>query len=303
MAHHDLSTLRLLFLAGERLDPDTYAWASERLGVPVIDHWWQTETGWPVAANLRGLEPMTIKPGSATVPVPGYDVRILDERGDRVEAGAEGAIVIGLPLPPGTMTTVWGDDQRFVDGYLSTFPGYYLTGDGGVIDADGYVFVLGRTDDVINVAGHRLSTGSLEAVIAGHPAVAECAVIGVADDVKGQVPRGLVVVEEGADIAPPELSAGARGSGPRRDRCRRGPPPGRRGPGSAEDPVRQDPAEGDAGDRRRPDTRGPVHHRGRRGARRVAPDAPRRRLRTPTPKGPGPGGTGPVDGERQGVSG
>ncbi|HYI56191.1 MAG TPA: acetate--CoA ligase [Microlunatus sp.] len=207
MAHHDLSSLRLLFLAGERLDPDTYAWACGKLGVPVIDHWWQTETGWPIVANLRGLEPMTIKPGSATVPVPGYDVRILDEHGDRLAAGAEGAIVIGLPLPPGTMTTVWGDDERFVDGYLSTFPGFYLTGDGGMIDADGYVFVLGRTDDVINVAGHRLSTGSMEAVIAGHPAVAECAVIGVADAVKGQVPRGLVVVEEGADIAPAELSA------------------------------------------------------------------------------------------------
>ncbi|HEU4546717.1 MAG TPA: propionyl-CoA synthetase, partial [Microlunatus sp.] len=157
--------------------------------------------------NLRGLEPMPIKPGSATVPVPGYDVRILDEHGDRVAAGVEGAIVLALPLPPGTLTTVWGDDQRFVDGYLSAYPGSYLTGDGGMIDADGYLFVLGRTDDVINVAGHRLSTGSMEAVIAGHPAVAECAVIGVADPLKGQVPRGLVVVKAGTAIAPQDLSA------------------------------------------------------------------------------------------------
>jgi propionyl-CoA synthetase len=149
---------------------------------------------------------MPIKPGSATVPVPGYDVRILDAYGDRVPAGVEGAIVLALPLPPGTLTTVWGDDRRFVDGYLSAYPGYYLTGDGGLIDTDGYLFVLGRTDDVINVAGHRLSTGSMEAVIAGHPAVAECAVIGVADPLKGQVPRGLVVVKAGADIAPEDLS-------------------------------------------------------------------------------------------------
>jgi propionyl-CoA synthetase len=205
-ADRDLSSLRALFLAGERLDPDTYAWAHRLLGVPVVDHWWQTETGWPIAANLRGLEPMPIKPGSATVPVPGYDVRILDAYGDRVPAGVEGAIVLALPLPPGTLTTVWGDDRRFVDGYLSAYPGYYLTGDGGLIDTDGYLFVLGRTDDVINVAGHRLSTGSMEAVIAGHPAVAECAVIGVADPLKGQVPRGLVVVKAGADIAPEDLS-------------------------------------------------------------------------------------------------
>ena len=192
LAEQDTSSLQTLFLAGERLDPDTYAWASEKLGVPVVDHWWQTETGWPIAANLRGLEPMPIKPGSATVAVPGFDVRILDPAGERAAPGNEGAIVIALPLPPGTLATVWGDDERFVRGYLSAFPGHYLTGDGGVVDEDGYLFVMGRTDDVINVAGHRLSTGSIEAVIATHPAVAECAVIGVADDLKGQVPRGLV---------------------------------------------------------------------------------------------------------------
>jgi len=207
LADHDTSSLQALFLAGERLDPDTYGWATEKLGVPVIDHWWQTETGWPIAANLRGLEPMPIKPGSPTVPVPGYDVRILDAAGKRAERGTEGAIVIALPLPPGTLTTVWGDDERFVHGYLSAFPGHYLTGDGGLVDEDGYLFVMGRTDDVINVAGHRLSTGSIEAVIASHPAVAECAVIGVVDELKGQVPRGLVVVKEGVGIDEAALSA------------------------------------------------------------------------------------------------
>jgi propionyl-CoA synthetase len=207
LADHDVSSLRTLFLAGERLDPDTWEWATERLGVPVIDHWWQTETGWPIAANLRGLEPMPIKPGSPTVPVPGYDVRVLDPSGDEVAPGVEGAICLRLPLPPGTLPTLWGDDDRFVASYLSAFDGYYLTGDGGYVDDDGYLFVMGRTDDVINVAGHRLSTGSLEAVVSGHPAVAECCVIGVSDDLKGQVPRGLVVLKAGADVDPDQLRA------------------------------------------------------------------------------------------------
>jgi len=193
----DTSSLQTLFLAGERLDPDTYAWATERLGVPVVDHWWQTETGWPIVANPRGLEALPLKAGSPSVPVPGYDVRVLDANGGEQTADAEGAIVIKLPLPPGTLQTVWGDDQRFVDGYLSAYPGYYLTGDGGYRDSDGYLFVMGRTDDVINVAGHRLSTGAIEEVLAGHPAVAECAVIGVVDELKGQVPRALVVVKAG----------------------------------------------------------------------------------------------------------
>jgi propionyl-CoA synthetase len=200
MRECDLSTLRHLFLAGERLDPETYGWASEQLGVPVIDNWWQTETGWPIVANLRGLEPMPVKPGSPTVPVPGYDVRVLDERGGAVAAGEEGAICIRLPLPPGTLPTLWGDDDRYVASYLSAYDGFYLSGDGGHVDEDGYVFVMGRTDDVINVAGHRLSTGSMEAVLAAHPAVAECAVIGAADSLKGQVPRGFVVLKAGYDV-------------------------------------------------------------------------------------------------------
>jgi propionyl-CoA synthetase len=207
LSAYDVSSLRTLFLAGERLDPDTWVWATERLGVPVIDHWWQTETGWPIAANLRGLEPMAIKPGSPTVPVPGYDVRVLDPSGAEVPRGTEGAICIKLPLPPGTLPTLWGDDERFVASYLAAFDGYYLTGDGGYVDEDGYLFVMGRTDDVINVAGHRLSTGSMEAVIAGHPAVAECAVIGVHDELKGQVPRGLVVLKAGVDVDPDSLRA------------------------------------------------------------------------------------------------
>jgi propionyl-CoA synthetase len=200
LAGHDLSRLRNVYLAGERLDPDTYFWATDRLGVPVVDHWWQTETGWPIAANLRGLQPMPIKPGSPTVPVPGYDVRILDPQGREQPRGTEGAICIRLPLPPGTLPTLWNDDDRFVESYLSAYDGYYVSGDGGSIDDDGYLYVMGRTDDVINVAGHRLSTGSMEAVLAAHPAVAECAVIGVADELKGQVPRGLVVKKSGADI-------------------------------------------------------------------------------------------------------
>jgi propionyl-CoA synthetase len=207
LARHDVSSLRTLFLAGERLDPDTYHWAVNHLGVPVIDHWWQTETGWAIAGNLMGLEQMPVKPGSATVPVPGYDVRVLRPSGDLAEANEEGAICVKLPLPPGTLPTLWGDDDRYVESYLSAFDGHYLTGDGGYIDDDGYLFVMGRTDDVINVAGHRLSTGSMEAVLADHPAVAECAVIGVADGIKGQVPRGFVVLKVGAEIDSDELRA------------------------------------------------------------------------------------------------
>jgi propionyl-CoA synthetase len=207
LAGYDISSLRTLFLAGERLDPDTYHWATDRLGIPVVDNWWQTETGWPIAANLRGLDPMPIKPGSPSVAVPGYDVRVVDGEGVDLPAGQDGAIVIRLPLPPGTLPTLWGDDQRYIDSYLSVFAGCYTTGDGGFIDEDGYVYVMGRTDDVINVAGHRLSTGSMEAVVAAHPMVAECAVIGVHDDLKGQVPRAFVVLKAGADIEPGQLQA------------------------------------------------------------------------------------------------
>ncbi|BCW45315.1 propionyl-CoA synthetase [Arthrobacter sp. StoSoilB5] len=198
---HDLSSLETLFLAGERLDPDTYSWAGNILGVPVVDHWWQTETGWPACANLRGLDPMPLKPGSPSVPVPGFDIRVLSPDGNPVEAGSEGMLCIRLPQPPGMLSTLWKDKERYRKAYLSRFDGYYLTGDSGLIDEDGYVFVMGRTDDVINVAGHRLSTGVMEAVLAAHPAVAECAVIGVPDALKGQVARGFVVLKTGANIA------------------------------------------------------------------------------------------------------
>jgi propionyl-CoA synthetase len=201
----DLSKFENLFLAGERLDPDTYHWATEKLGVPVIDNWWQTETGWPIASNLRGLEPMPIKPGSPTVAIPGYDIRVLDESGNELPIGTEGNIAIKLPLPPGTLPTLWGDDQRYIDSYLTVFPGMYASGDGGYLDNDGYVYIMGRTDDVINVAGHRLSTGSLEAVVATHELVAECAVIGVADAIKGQIPKAFVVLKSGAQIDAEEL--------------------------------------------------------------------------------------------------
>ncbi|MEV5961135.1 propionyl-CoA synthetase [Kribbella sp. NPDC051952] len=201
VAKYPLDTFGTLFLAGERTDPETYHWAREHLGVPVVDHWWQTETGWAIVANPRGLEQLPTKPGSATVPMPGWDVQILGADGKQLLPNEEGAIAIKLPLPPGALPTLWGDDQRYIDNYLSQYDGYYLTGDSGYRDEDGYVFVMGRTDDVINVAGHRLSTGSMEAVLASHPAVAECAVIGVHDPLKGQLPRGLVVLKAGVEIS------------------------------------------------------------------------------------------------------
>jgi propionyl-CoA synthetase len=199
LRRYDVSSMRALFLAGERLDPDTYHWAGRLLGIPVIDHWWQTETGWPIAANCLGIEPMPMKPGSPTKPVPGYDVRVLDDEGKDSAPGVEGALAIRLPLPPGNLPTLYQDDDRFIASYLSRYDGFYLTGDGGHFDEDGYLFVMGRVDDVINVAGHRLSTGAMEEVIATHPDVAECAVIGVADELKGQVPVGLVVLKAGVE--------------------------------------------------------------------------------------------------------
>ncbi|GGO42435.1 propionyl-CoA synthetase [Streptomyces daqingensis] len=198
---YDLSKLKYLFLAGERLDPETYRWASELLGIPVIDHWWQTETGWPIVANPAGIELLPLKPGSPTKPLPGWDIQVLDGDGKPVPPGTNGAIVAKLPMPPGALPTLWNDDERFLSSYMSAFEGYYLTGDGGYLDEDGYLYVMGRTDDVINVAGHRLSTGGMEEVLASHPDVAECAVIGVADQLKGQVPRGFVVLKSGVDAA------------------------------------------------------------------------------------------------------
>jgi propionyl-CoA synthetase len=197
---------RYLFLAGERCDPDTLLWAQSQLGVPVIDHWWQTETGWPVGANCAGLELAPVKPGSCTKPVPGYDIRVLDERGNEVAPGTIGNVVIKLPLPPGCLPTMWNADDEYKKWYLSVFPGFYKTADAGYIDGDGYLWIMSRTDDIINVAGHRLSTGALEEVLASHPAIAECAVVGVADEIKGEVPVGLVVLKSGVKIEPDALS-------------------------------------------------------------------------------------------------
>jgi len=203
---YDISNLEYLFLAGERLDPPTYHWLNDLLpDVPVIDHWWQTETGWPIVANMMGIEPKPVRPGSATVPVPGYDVQVLDPSGKQVGPNEEGTIVVKLPMPPGCLPTLWNDDERYKSSYLERFPGYYLTGDGGYKDADGYVYIMGRIDDVINVAGHRLSTGEMEELIASHSAVAECSVIGVEDELRGQVPIGLVVLKDGANIEVEQL--------------------------------------------------------------------------------------------------
>ncbi len=198
--NRDLTSLSSLFLTGERLDPDTYAWASRQLGVLVVDNWWQTETGWPIASVLPGLEPMTPKPGSVSVPVPGFDVAILDRKGRERGRGSEGTICLRHPLPPGVLSGLWGGEDEFVASYLERFPGFYVTGDGGYRDEDGYLYVMGRIDDVINVAGHRLTTGAIEAVLTAHPGVAECAVIGVADELEGQIPRALVVLVDGADV-------------------------------------------------------------------------------------------------------
>jgi len=202
---YDISCLRALFLAGERCDPDTLRWAQEMLGIPVIDHWWQTETGWPAAANCVGLGLLPVKPGSATKPVPGYDIRVLDESGHDVNPGRSGDITIKLPLPPGCLRTLWNDDEGFRTGYLTRYPGHYLTGDSGFLDADGYLSIMSRIDDVINVAGHRLSTGAIEEVIASHPDVAECAVVGVRDALKGEVPVGFMVPKSGVSRAEAEL--------------------------------------------------------------------------------------------------
>ena len=207
LKQYDLSKLERIYLAGERLDPPTYEWLKEKTKLPVIDHWWQTETAWAIAGNPIGLEPMPTKPGSATVPMPGYQVHILNEAGEPVSGGEKGNIAIKLPLPPGTLATIWGNHPRFEAGYLNTYPGYYLTGDEGYLDEDNYLFVMGRCDDVINVAGHRLSTGQMEEIVGSHPAVAECAVIGISDNLKGQLPLGLVVLKDGASLGKDDLAA------------------------------------------------------------------------------------------------
>jgi propionyl-CoA synthetase len=211
---HDLASLRSLFLAGERADPDTVRWCEEALGVPVIDHWWQTETGWPIASNCMGLSPLPVKRGSPAKPVPGYEVRVLGDDGCELPAGETGHLVIKLPLPPGCLTTLWENQAGFEAAYLRRFPGYYQTADAGHVDEDGYLWIMARTDDIINVAGHRLSTGAMEEVLAAHPDVAECAVIGVRDDVKGQLPLGLVVLNAGvarsAEAIAAELVASVR---------------------------------------------------------------------------------------------
>lgn len=202
---YNLKNMQALYLAGERADPDTVQWAQRHLGVPVVDHWWQTETGWAIAANPLGIEELPTKIGSPSVPMPGYDVQVLDEGGHPLPAGELGAIAIKLPLPPGTLPTLWNAEARFRKSYLEHFPGYYETGDAGYIDADGYLYIMARTDDVINVAGHRLSTGAMEEVLAGHPDVAECAVIGVGDDLKGQAPMGFLCLNKGCTRAPEDI--------------------------------------------------------------------------------------------------
>lgn len=207
LKNYDISCLRTLFVAGERLDPPTYHWLDEVLHCPVVDHWWQTETGWPICSNLARMGLLPIKPGSLALPIPGYDLRIFDEDGNELPAGAEGNVVLKAPLPPGALPTVWEDHARYVSAYWERYPGYYLTGDGGYVDEEGYVFVMGRVDDVINVAGHRLSTGQMEEVVAGNSAVAECAVVGIKDADKGQIPLGLVVLKDGINVSLDELKA------------------------------------------------------------------------------------------------
>lgn len=207
MKQYDLSCLQTVFAAGERLDPPTYDWMVETIDRPVIDHWWQTETGWAIAANMMGIEQMPVKAGSSTVPVPGYNVQIIDDNGKLLPANTQGNIAIKLPLPPSCLATVWGDLDRFKSGYLETFPGYYVSGDGGYFDDDGYLFIMGRIDDVINVAGHRLSTGEMEEVVGKHPSVAECAVIGRDDQLKGQMPLGFVILKSGIETPHDEVVA------------------------------------------------------------------------------------------------
>ena len=257
IGRYDLSGFRALFLAGERCDPETLGWAERKLGVPVIDHWWQTETGWPIAANCVGIERLPVTPGSSTRAVPGWDLRVLGTDGAELPAGETGALVAKLPMPPGASPTLWNADDRFRETYLDPFPGYYLTADAGYLDERGYVFVMARTDDIINIAGHRLSTGEMEEVLATHSDVAECAVIGVADEVKGQVPVGLLVLKAG--VEPPGGGDRRRSdpARPRPDRADRVVQDRRGRRAAAEDPLGEDPARDDAPHRRRRGVLGP----------------------------------------------
>lgn len=202
---YNTSSLKRLFLAGERLDPPTYNWLKEKTNLPILDHWWQTETGWAIACNPVGIEELVTKPGSSTVPTPGFDVQILNMQGEQCAPNEQGVVAIKLPLPPGCLPTIWQNTARFKTGYLTQYPGYYLSGDGGYIDDDGYLFIMGRTDDVINVAGHRLSTGEMEEIVASHPAVAECAVFGVTDTLKGQLPMAMIVLKNGFTGSPTDV--------------------------------------------------------------------------------------------------
>ncbi|KAK3250970.1 hypothetical protein CYMTET_39679 [Cymbomonas tetramitiformis] len=207
LAKYDTSHFKGMFLAGERCDPVTLEWAGSTLGVPIVDNWWQTESGWPIASQCPGIAPLPIKPGSAGPPVPGYNIQIVDANGKQVPAGTEGNVVIKLPLPPGTFPSLWRKDEHYVKTYMSMFPGYYNSGDAGMIDKDGYVHIMGRTDDIINVAGHRLSTGGMEEVVGQHPAVAECAVIAAADVLKGELPVGLIVLKDGSAFTAKQVEA------------------------------------------------------------------------------------------------
>jgi propionyl-CoA synthetase len=206
LKNYDITSLETVFMAGERLDPPTYEWAVETIGRQVVDHWWQTETGWSICANPVGLDNLSAKAGSSTVPIAGYDLCVLSDQGETLGANTKGNIVLKLPLPPGCLIGIWGDDSRLHESYLKEFPGYYSSGDGGYCDDDGYVFIMGRTDDVINIAGHRLSTGEMEEVVGAHDMVAECAVVGVKDELKGQLPMALVLLKAGAQIEEPQLS-------------------------------------------------------------------------------------------------
>ena len=248
---YDLSKFRTLFLAGERADPDTVQWAERLLKKPVIDHWWQTETGWCIAGNPVGLGQLPIKYGSPTVAMPGYDVRVVDEQSKELPAGTMGSIVIKLPLPPACLPTLWQADERFRESYLAEFPGYYKTADAGFKDEDGYLYIMGRTDDIINVAGHRLSTGGMEEVLSGHQDVAECAVIGIADALKGEVPCGFVVLKAGVNRPVGRDRAGMRRAGARADRAGGGVQADDHRRAAAQDPLGQDPARHHEEDRRR----------------------------------------------------